>query len=269
MNILFMGDVVAKSGSSAVIQNLESLKKQYSVDFTIVNAENAAHGKGITPKIYYSLMEAGADVLTLGNHAFSKKEILSSFDRCENLIRPLNMTPHGIGKAYVVKKCGDKKIAVLNAIGNAFMNCYTDKPIPTISDVLKEIDADIIILDFHAEATSEKQLIMNVFRKQLTAVIGTHTHVQTADECIRDGCAYITDVGMCGPYFSILGRDIDEVVARNVNNENTFYKPAAGPAVLNGVLITVDDETNRAVGIRRIQIRPEEDRGKVDAKLEG
>ncbi len=257
MNILFLGDVVAKSGRDAVISQLPQLKKKYSADFTIINGENSAHGKGITYKIYQSLKDAGADVITLGNHTFSKSEIKGNFIQCPDMIRPGNLEPQDIGRPYIIKECCGRKIAVVNLLGSVFMDIATEEPVTVMHRLLKEINADVIIVDLHAEATSEKQVFFQVFRDQVTAVIGTHTHVQTADEQIIKGCAYITDAGMCGPFESILGRDIDEVISRMVYKEQTRYTPSEKPSVICGVLIRTDDTTNRSVSIERIQIRPE------------
>ena len=256
MKILFLGDVVSESGCESVSRMIPEIKSGYHADFTIINAENAAHGKGVTMKLYNQLIDAGADVITLGNHAFSKREILYSFDECPYMIRPANMEPFDVGHSVFIKECGTKKIAVMNLLGQIFMSRATDDPVHVCEELLKDIDSDIIIVDFHGEATSEKIMFAHYFADSLTAVIGTHTHVQTADERIIRGCAFISDVGMCGPYESILGRDIKEVISRSVNGVNTQYLPADGPSIICGCLITVDDDTNRAVSIERIQIRP-------------
>jgi metallophosphoesterase (TIGR00282 family) len=257
MRILFLGDVTGKSGRAAVIDRLGSLKAEYSPDFTIVNGENSAHGKGITGKIYRSLKAAGADVITLGNHAFSKKEILNDMDGCPDLVRPLNMEPLDAGSGWIIRECCGKKIAVVNLLGTVFMDGYTEEPVPCMERLLPKLHADIIFVDLHAEATSEKELFFQYFHDRLTAVIGTHTHVQTADERVKGGCAFLSDAGMCGVYDSILGRDIDEVLRHSVRKEPTHFLPAEGPAVLCGALIDIDDQTNRAVHIERIQKRPE------------
>jgi len=259
MNILFLGDVVAKSGRQAVYDRLPTLKREYAADFVIVNAENAAHGKGITKSIYTRLKEAGADIITLGNHAFSKKVILADLDVCEDMIRPFNMEPRDKGQYYAVRTCRKKKIAVINLLGSVFMNAADEDPVPCMDRILKEVEADILILDMHAEATSEKEMMFYRYRNRLTAVIGTHTHVQTADERIANGCAYITDAGMCGPYESILGRDVDEVMEIMVKHHKTNFTPAEGPAIISGVLIRVDESTCRAVSIERILERPDID----------
>jgi metallophosphoesterase (TIGR00282 family) len=258
MRILFLGDVVAKSGREAVIHNIYSIQQANKIDFTIVNAENSAHGKGITEKIYMKLIESGVDIVTLGNHAFSKKEIVEALDRCEFMTRPANLNPLSGGSSMVIRECMGKRIAVINLLGCVFMPMSTDDPLKVMNEMLEhEIDADIIIVDLHGEATSEKILFAEYFAKSLTAVIGTHTHVQTADERIIDGCAFITDVGMCGPWRSVLGRDLDEVIANYVEGEPTHYAPATGPSVICGCIIETDDQTNRAVNIKRLQIRPD------------
>ena len=221
MNILFLGDVFAKSGRNAVVEHIPLLKAKFNCDLVIVNGENAAHGKGITEKIYHSLMDAGADVITLGNHAFSKSEIRESLGTCTSLVFPKNIEHEGTVPYYVIKEVNGKKIAVVNLLGQVFMDCASASPLEVMEDLLDEIVADIIIVDLHAEATSEKELFLRVFAKDVTAVIGTHTHVQTADEKIYKGCAFISDVGMCGPYDSIIGRDAEEIIGRIVKCFNT------------------------------------------------
>ena len=256
MKILFLGDVTARSGRDAVKRRLPELKNETGADFTIINGENAAHGKGITSSIYRQLMEAGADVVTLGNHAFSKSEIRSAMAECPYLIRPANLEPKEDGRAWIVRECLGKRIAVVNVLGSVFMDAATEDPFVTMDNLLNEIEADVILCDLHAEATAEKELFLRVYQDRLAAVIGTHTHVQTADEQIYHGCAYISDAGMCGPFDSILGRDCVEVADRLVHKRLTKYTPSEAEAMICGVLIEVDDNTCRAVSIRRIQERP-------------
>ena len=256
MNILFLGDVVGKAGRQIVNDKLSLIQNQYEIDFTIVNGENSAHGKGITTKIYKNFKRLNVDVVTLGNHAFSKREIIDHLDECSDLIRPINIEPSDIGKGIIIKKYKDKKIAIINLCGKVFMDSTTSNPIDVMNKILSKLVADIIIVDIHAEATSEKITFFEYFKSKLTAVIGTHTHVQTADERIKDGCAFITDVGMCGAYDSVLGRDIEEVFDLNIRKIPSRFKPAEGPAILCGVIINIDDNTNRAISIKRIQIRP-------------
>lgn len=257
MKILFLGDVVARSGRQAVTKQLHELQEKYHADFTIINGENSAHGKGITKGIYDSLIEAGADVVTLGNHAFTKKEIIPRLNDCPFLLRPANMDPMHGGRAWVVRECCGRRIAVVNLLGSVFMNVTQGDPFLAASRILSRIDAEIIVIDFHAEATSEKMIFFECFKHRATAVIGTHTHVQTADEKVEDGCAFISDAGMCGPYDSILGRDKDEVLSHTLKGSSTQYKPAFGPCIIEGCVISVDDRTNRAVSIERLQFRPE------------
>ncbi|MBR4455843.1 MAG: YmdB family metallophosphoesterase [Solobacterium sp.] len=254
MNILFLGDVVARTGRTAVIRRLNGLKQENQISFTVINGENSAHGKGITSSIYHELINAGADVITLGNHAFSKSEILLKLTECPWLVRPANLLPDA-GNSYVIRECQGKRIAVVNVLGSVFMENAAGESYPAMEKLLKEIRADMILVDLHAEATGEKELFWHLFRDRVTAVIGTHTHVQTADERVEHGCAYISDAGMCGPFDSILGRDSSELIARRYGNI-TRYTPASSPAVISGVIIEIDDSTNRAVGIRRIQERP-------------
>ncbi len=256
MNILFLGDVVGKAGRQIVDEKLSLLKKEYRIDFTIVNGENSAHGKGITNKIYNNFKNIGVDVITLGNHAFAKREIIEHIDECSDLIRPINIEPKEIGNGMLIKTKFNKKIAVINLCGQVFIDNCVESPFDALNKVLSTLVADIIIIDLHAEATSEKVTFFEYFKSKLTAVLGTHTHVQTADERIKDGCAFITDVGMCGAYNSVLGRDIEEVFDLNIRKIPSRFKPAEGPAILCGVIIQIDDKTNRAVNIKRIQIRP-------------
>ena len=256
MKILFLGDLVAKSGREAVIRSLGSLKAETGADFVIVNGENAAHGKGITSAIYSRLIGAGADIVTLGNHAFAKSEILENIDLCPYLVRPANLEPLGPGASFVVRTCGNRRIAAVSVLCEAFMCPVTDSPVAAMEGLLPQIDADIIIVDLHGESTAEKIIFGRRFAGSLTAVIGTHTHVQTADERVIDGCAFISDVGMCGAYDSVLGRDYEEVVSRFLYKKSSRYTPARGPAVICGCLIETDDVTNRAVKITRIQKRP-------------
>ena len=156
----------------------------------------------------------------------------------------------------LIKTKFNKKIAVINLCGQVFIDNCVESPFDALNKVLSTLVADIIIIDLHAEATSEKVTFFEYFKSKLTAVLGTHTHVQTADERIKDGCAFITDVGMCGAYNSVLGRDIEEVFDLNIRKIPSRFKPAEGPAILCGVIIQIDDKTNRAVNIKRIQIRP-------------
>lgn len=255
MKILFIGDVVSRPGRKILREKLEALKKEHQIDFTIVNGENSAHGKGITPKIFKQIIDYGADVITLGNHAYAKEEVFEIIED-DKLIRPINLDITKQGKGYRTYQVLDKKVLVANVSGEVFM--HNIKPNPFIaSKEIVEAEADIKIIDLHGEATAEKIAYMHHFKNEFSAILGTHTHVQTADEDVFNGCAYISDVGMTGPYKSVIGRDIDEVVSRFVEDKKTYYKVSKNAAVLCGVILDIDDQTNRAKSIRRIQIRPE------------
>ncbi len=257
MKILFFGDVVGQSGRKGVNNALISLKEQYQPDLIILNGENAAHGKGITKKIYTQFMKMGIDVITLGNHAFAKKEIFDFIDEADNLVRPGNIDPEDVGRATYQFYHQGKLIAVTNLCGSVFMHGVFEDPFTQMEAILKDVKADIHFVDLHAEATSEKQAFFYHFAGRVSAIVGTHTHIQTADEQIIDGTAVITDVGMCGAYHSIIGRDVQEIITRFTSEEKTQYKIAEGEAIINAVCIEFDDSKNIAKDITRIQIRPE------------
>lgn len=256
MRILFLGDCVGKKGREVIRDLLSSLKKEYSIDFTIVNGENSAHGKGITKKIYNEFLSLGVDAITMGNHTYSKKEIYESIDSMDKLIVPENINDK-VGKGYRIFDVNNKKLCVANILGIALMGDYMSDPFVSFGDILNKTDADIYFVDFHGEATAEKRIFAEYFGKFVQVVVGTHTHIQTADEDILHGdTAFISDVGMCGPYDSIIGRDIDESINRMVNKEMTRYTMAESEAILCGVVIEIDDNTNKPISIERIQIRP-------------
>ena len=242
---------------AAVYARLALLKKEYSIDFTIVNGENIAHGKGITEKLYNELVEKGVDAITLGNHAYSKADVLSFIDHSKSLIRPINMYPNEFGcgvRDFYVK---GKTIRIINLIGSVFMDKVIESPFEAMKKLHKTNPDKIVIVDLHAEATSEKLAFAYQFKNECSAVIGTHTHVQTADEQLIDGCAFISDVGMCGSFKSIIGRDIDEVLEKFNGNSMTRFTVSENPAQVCAVVIDIDDKTLRATSIKRLQFRPE------------
>lgn len=257
MNILFIGDIVGSVGREMVQEHLPHIKDQFAIDFVVANAENAAHGKGITKKIYHQLLDIGVDVITMGNHTFSKDTILSFIDEADRLVRPMNMEPLDHGQDYLVIDVKGKRIAVTNLCGEVWMNNVVDSPFACMEEVLDEVDADIYLVDLHAETTSEKIAFTYYFAERVQCVVGTHTHVQTADERIYKGTAAITDLGMCGPYISVIGRDVDEIITRFTTDEKTKFTLAQGPGIFCGAVVTIDDETNHATHIERIQIRPD------------
>lgn len=258
MKILFIGDIVGSVGREMVKEQVAKLKEQYQLDLVIGNGENAAHGKGITRKIYNQLRNYGLDVITMGNHTFAKDDLYQFIHEADRLVRPGNMEPLTFGNHTIILEVKGKKVAISNLCGEVFMHQVVDSPFYCMEDILQQVEADIYLVDLHAEATSEKIAFAYHFADCVQAIVGTHTHVQTADERIIDGCATITDLGMCGAYRSVLGRDVDEIVTRFTTNEKTKYKIAEGPGIFCGVIVEIDDETNRAINIQRIQVRPEE-----------
>lgn len=256
MKILCVGDIVGKSGRQVVQEYLPKLKKELDIDFIIANGENAAHGKGITKKIYESLLNYGVNVITLGNHTFSKDNIFKFIDEAQFLVRPMNLKPIQYGKSTVIVSVNNKRIAVSNLCGEVFMTQIEKSPFIAMQEILSSYQADIHIVDFHAETTSEKIAFAHFFKDKIQAIVGTHTHVQTADERILGKCAFISDIGMCGAYHSVIGRDVEEVLRRFTKNEKTRFTIAEGPAIFCAVLITFDDNTNEPLNIERIQIRP-------------
>lgn len=252
MRILFIGDIVGANGRQVVADHLSTLVEEYNIDFVIANGENAAHGKGITKRIYNFFMELGINVVTMGNHTFAKREIFDFYDECDNLLVPANIDPVDFGNYYNVYNVNNKKICVVNLYGEAFMNRVGDSPFPYMDDVLMDVKADYYFVDFHAESTSEKMFFAHYYKNQIDALVGTHTHVQTADERLIGNVAYITDVGMCGATDSIIGRDVDELKRNIIDGERTHYKVATGDSFLNSVVITVDDNTMKSVSIERV-----------------
>lgn len=254
MKILFVGDVVSRPGRKVLAENLKKIQSDYQIDFTIVNAENAAHGKGLTPKIFNQIIDFGADAISLGNHAYAKEEIFEIIDD-KKIVRPINLTTTKKGAGFRIFEVLNKKVLVANVLCEAFMHNVDPNPFIASKEIIKA-QADIKIIDLHGEATAEKIAYMHYFKNDFTAILGTHTHVQTADEDVFNGCAYISDVGMTGPYKSVIGRDIDEVISRFVDKQQTHYKVSKNDAVLCAVVIEIDDHSNRALAISRIQIRP-------------
>ncbi len=252
MRILFIGDIVGSGGRQIVADLLSSIKETYNIDFVIANGENAAHGKGITKKIYNQLKAVGVDVVTMGNHTFAKSEIFKFYHECEDLLVPANMEPLDFGNYYKVYEVNHKHICVVNLYGEAFMNRVGDSPFPYMDHVLKYVSADYYFVDFHAESTSEKMFFAHYYKDRVDAVVGTHTHVQTSDARLIGSTAYITDVGMCGAKDSIIGRDFDELKRYIMDEEKTHFKVAKGDNFLNAVVITIDDDSMKSVAIEAI-----------------
>lgn len=241
MNIICIGDVVGKSGVEMAAGQIRYLKQDYDADFVIVNGENSADGLGIDKWSADTLIEAGADVITTGNHAFSKKAIYTLFDENYPVIRPLNCDEER-GNGYIVKECCGMKIAVVNLLGKVFMKNEND-PFKPAREFLDIVDANLVFVDFHAEATSEKLAMGHYLSGRATCVFGTHTHVQTADECIINGkTAYITDLGMTGPYNSVLGVKTEIAVGNFINGTKERYKTAEGNCRLDGIVVSAEND---------------------------
>ena len=255
MNILFVGDIVGRPGRDMIRVGLRTLVDQFDLDLVIANAENSAAGFGITKDIGDTLLEWGIDVMTSGNHIWDKKEVLPYIAGEPRLLRPANYPAGAPGRGSYVAQTGDgRAVGVINVMGRVFM-LNIDDPFAV---VLKEIEAirhrtRIIIVDFHAEATSEKMAMGWHLDGKVTAVLGTHTHVQTADERILPGgTAYLTDAGMTGPHDSIIGMEREPSLARFLNAMPSRFEPATGNPRLNGAVIEADEKTGRATRITRI-----------------
>ncbi len=255
MRILFLGDIVGEPGRKAVTHHLASIKRDHNIDFTIVNGENSAGGKGITPKIARELFAAGAKVITTGDHVWDQPEILDYLPIEPKILRPINYSAGTPGNGSVVIDSSFGKIAVINAQGRTFMNPPLDNPFIILEQEVTRLKNDgvkIIFVDFHAETTSETIAMGYHLDGTVSAVVGTHTHVQTADERILPkGTAHLTDAGMCGPEFSVLGRSVDSVVFRFKTGLPTRFPVAKGQVRLCGVIIDVNPENGHATHIER------------------
>jgi metallophosphoesterase (TIGR00282 family) len=266
MKILFVGDVVGKPGRAAVRDLVPELRKKHAVDFVVVNGENSAGGAGMTPETVAELKRCDVDAITSGDHIWDKSEIMQVIDHEPALVRPLNFpsgTP-GQGVAIIKPRPDEESkavrppLAVVNLMGRVFMRAQLDCPFRAIEAELERIRkiTPIILVDMHAEATSEKYALGRFLDGRVTAVVGTHTHVPTADEQIfPKGTAYMTDVGMCGPHDSILGREAEAVIKRFVTQLPQKFAVATSNVILNGVIIEADGETGRATKIERMSIR--------------
>jgi len=260
MRILFLGDVVGRSGRTAVCRELPQLKRRFDVDFTVVNGENAAGGFGVTEAICQDLLDAGADVITTGNHIWDQREALVFIDRLPQLLRPVNYPPGTPGRGSGIYESGKgAKVMVINLMGRVFMDpldCPFQALERELSDGGLKSKADAIIVDMHAETTAEKQTLGHFADGRVSAVVGTHTHVPTADDhLLPGGTAFITDVGMCGDYLSVIGMRTEEPLQRLQSKiPNARFEPALGAATLCGVLIDADDETGLARSIQPLRI---------------
>ncbi len=256
MKTLMIGDLVGKPGRRTLINSLDELKKLHHIDITIANVENAAGGFSITPPLAEELFEAGVDVMTSGNHIFDKSEVIPYIKKKPELIRPLNYPPNTAGNGFFYGEVNGFRIAVLNVLGRVFMPPNVSDPFASIEAALKSIPNEyrLRFVDFHAEATSEKMAMGWFLDGRVSTVVGTHTHVQTADERILEqGTAYITDLGMTGSHSGVIGMDKIDVLERFQNVPAPRAKHSKGTNILCGIVVDINEETGKARKIERIR----------------
>ena len=257
MKILAVGDIVGTAGINELKSKLKEIKEKEQIDFTIVNGENSAEGMGITEKNFNDIISQGVDVVPMGNHTWGKKHIFKFIDN-PKIIRPANYPEGVVGKGYNIYNCKGKKIAVINLIGRVDINILTENPFIRARKIIDKIktQVDMIFIDFHAEATAEKIALGYYLDGKVTAIFGTHTHVQTADEKILpNGTAYITDIGMTGPEHSVIGMDVKASIKRFETALPERYKIADGKCIFNGVVFEIDDSTLKVTRVKRIYLR--------------
>lgn len=253
--ILAVGDVVAPQGLRFLRKNLRRLQREHQIDFTVVNGENASN-VGLTPEQAEDMLDAGADVITLGNHAFRQRSVHEYLDECPYILRPANYAPQTPGRGYGIfdSRIGD--VAVVNLIGRVNMDCGPDNPFLMIDKILPEVqEAKLILVDFHAEATSEKLAMGYMLDGKVTALWGTHTHVPTADaQVLPNGTGYITDLGMTGPKHSVIGIDPKLSIEKFRGGLYSRYKSPEGPCILSGAVFTVDLDTGKCVEVQQVSV---------------
>lgn len=252
MKLLMIGDVVSQPGCDCLRNTLPALKRELGADVTVVNGENSAVGNGVLPKSAEHLFDSGADVITTGNHVYKRREILPYFEENPALLRPANFSDECPGNGWYLFDTLHYTVCVINLLGQSFMEPL-GCPFNTVDRILKEVKADIYFVDFHAEATGEKGALGWYLDGRVAAVVGTHTHVQTADEQILpNGTGFISDVGMTGPRYSILGVDPEAVIRRMRLHTPTRFEIAEGPCMLQGVLLDIDEKNGKCRSIERI-----------------
>jgi metallophosphoesterase (TIGR00282 family) len=255
MRILFIGDIVGTPGVTILRRALQVLIAQEVIDLVIANAENAANGSGLTPVLYRRIREAGVDLVTMGDHIYKKAEIISTLEKDDRICKPANFPPDAPGRDFAIALARDgTQVAVMSLLGRTFMRSV-DCPFRAADRVLAELASRTrcIVVDVHAEATADKYLLGHHLKGRVSAVLGTHTHVPTADEQILPGgTAFISDVGMTGPYDSILGRRIDRVLSTTITFVPSAFDVATGDPRLAGVLVSIDPATGQSLAIRRV-----------------
>jgi metallophosphoesterase (TIGR00282 family) len=255
MKILFLGDIVGNPGREAVAKHIPAMRKNGEVDVVVVNAENAAGGSGITENVARELFSFGCDVITLGDHVWDKREVYPYLNTEAHIVRPANFASEAPGRGVCVVEIKGVKIAVVALMGRTYMKYLLNCPFRALDVVLGDlVDVKVILVDMHAEATSEKVAMGWYADGRVSAVLGTHTHIQTADEkVLPKGTAYITDVGMTGPYDSVIGQIKERIIERYLTGLPNKFEVASSPATLCGAIVDVDAATGRAVSITRVQ----------------
>ncbi len=259
LNFLFVGDIVSNLGVDVFLKHLPNIKNKYSIDSIIVNGENSAkNGKGITAKIAEQLKTAGVDIVTSGNHIWENREIYDFLNKTDYLLRPANFPSDCPGKGYAIYQVKDKFVGVINLQGRVFMRENIDCPFRKAESLLTLLKSktNMIIVDFHAEASSEKRALGNYLDGKISLFCGTHTHIQTADErLLPNGTAYITDVGFCGAHDSILGMEKDSIITKFITQLPTKFKPETKPPFeINAIYSKIDSISGKALAIERIRI---------------
>lgn len=256
MKFLVIGDVIGKVGRRAISTLLPKLRQELNLDFVVLNGENLAHGNGITQKVFDEVIKSGVDVVTLGNHTFDKKEALYLLETKDNILRPANLPPMATGKGYGIYEKKERKILVVNLMGRVFMGSALDCPFrkfDEIYEIYKDV-VDYIVVDFHAEATSEKQAFGFYVDGRADIVFGTHTHVQTSDErFLPSGTVFITDVGMTGPYDSVIGMRKEEIIEKFITGMPKKYEPAEGRFIFNALFVDFEKMLIRRLSMLECQ----------------
>ncbi|AFO88064.1 TIGR00282 family metallophosphoesterase [Phaeobacter inhibens] len=261
MRLLFLGDVMGRAGRKAISEHLPQMRKDWRLDFVVVNGENASNGMGLNGEHAKALLDAGADCLTLGDHAFDQKDMLQAIEKEPRIIRPLNFAKNAPGRGFrLFNAPGGRKVLVVQALGQVFMKRAYDDPFGAVEAVLKSHPrgglAQAVIVDMHCEATSEKMAMGHFCNGRASLVVGTHTHVPTGDaQILSEGTGYLTDAGMCGDYNSVIGMEKAEPMRRFLTGmPKNRFTPAEGPATLSGVFVETDDRTGAAKSIRMIRV---------------
>ncbi len=258
MNILVIGDIVGDSGTKTLLEKLPEIKEKFGVNFCVVNGENSCSANGISRKKAEMILSAGADVITLGNHTFRQKDAVSLLLHNENIIRPINYPKKTVGKGFCVIEKNGVRYGVLNALGRVYLE-NVDCPFTALSEAIDKMDADIKIVDFHAEATSEKRAMGFYLDGKASVVFGTHTHVQTSDlEVLPKGTGYVTDIGMTGPDNSCLGVDKNIVIERFVDCMPKRFELSDSPSVISGAVFYVDEKSGKCTGGESFCYRPKD-----------